>query len=65
VAFDEGARGVETAVEIERGDDGFESIGEERRLLAATTLFFSAAEPEHGAEADALGDAAKVTTAYK
>jgi len=63
VALDEGARGVETAVEVESGDDGFESVGEERGLLAAAALLFSAAKAEQCAETDAFCDAAKVTTA--
>ena len=44
--FDEGAGGVESAVEIERGDDGFEGVGEQRRLFPAAALLFSAAEPQ-------------------
>jgi hypothetical protein len=63
VALDEGAGGFETAVDVQSGYDGFEGVGEESGLLAATALFFAAAEAEHGTEADALGDAAEVTAA--
>ncbi len=41
VLFDEGAGDVESAVEIERGDDGFESVGEKGRLFAASALLFA------------------------
>jgi len=63
VALDEGAGGFETAVEIEGGDDGFECVGEERGLLTASALFFSAAEAEHGSEADTLSDVTQVAAA--
>jgi hypothetical protein len=63
VALDKGAGGVETAVEVKRGDDGFESVGEQRGLLPTAALLFAAAEAEHGSEADALGDMAEVTAA--
>jgi hypothetical protein len=63
VALDEGARGVESAVEVESGDDGLECVGEERGLLAASALLFSAAEAEQGSEVDALGDVAEMAAA--
>jgi hypothetical protein len=63
VALDEGACSVESAVEVEGGDDGFEGIGEEGGLLAASALLFSAAETEQGSEVDAFGDTAEVTAA--
>ena len=46
VFFDEGTGGFEAAVEIERGDDGFEGVGEEGGLSSAATLLFAAAETE-------------------
>ena len=63
VALDEGARGVEPAVEVERGDDGLESVGEECRLLATTALLFATAEAKQGSKADALGNVAEVAAA--
>lgn len=56
VLFDEGAGGREATVEIEGGDDGFEGVGEDGGLFAATALLFSAAEEETGSEVDAGGD---------
>ncbi len=63
VSFDEGASGVEAAVEIEGGDDGFKGVGEKRGLSAAAALFFAAAEAEERAEVDAGGDLAEVAAA--
>ncbi len=58
--FNEAASGGEAAVEIEGGDDGFERIGEERGLAAASAGFFTAAETDVVAEADSGGDVAEV-----
>ena len=63
VLFDEGAGGGEASVEIERGDDGFEGVGEERRLFAAAALLFATAEAEERAEIDAVSDFAEMTAA--
>ena len=63
VVFDEGAGGVESAVEVESGDDGFEGVGEESGLLAASALLFSAAEAKVRPKVDALGDVAEMTAA--
>ena len=63
VLFDEGAGGVEAAVEIEGGDDGFKGVGEKCGLPAAAALFFAAAEAEERAEVDASGDLAEMTAA--
>jgi hypothetical protein len=63
VPFDKGAGGVETAVEVECGDDGFKCVGEECRLSAAAALLFTAAEAEERAEIDAGGDFAKMAAA--
>ena len=60
VLFDEGAGGREATIEIEGGDDGFESVGEERGLFAAAALLFAAAEEEERAEVDAGAYFAKV-----
>ena len=46
VLFDEGAGGVEASVEIEGGDDGFDSVGEEGGLFAASGLLFAATEAQ-------------------
>ena len=46
VLFDEGAGGVEAAIEVEGCDDGFEGVGEECGLAAAAALFFAATEAE-------------------
>jgi hypothetical protein len=43
VFFDEGAGGGEASIEIEGGDDGFECVGEQGGLSAASALFFSTA----------------------
>jgi hypothetical protein len=61
--FDEGAGSVESSIEVERGYDGFESVGEESGLLAAAALLFPAAETEMRAEADGGGDFAEMTAA--
>jgi hypothetical protein len=63
VLVDEGAGGVEAAIEIERGDDGFEGVGEERGFTAASALLFSAAEKKKRAELDAGGDLAEMAAA--
>ena len=63
VLFDEGAGGVETAIEVEGCDDGFEGVGEECGLAAAAALFFAATEAEERAEVDASGDLAEVAAA--
>jgi len=63
VPFDEGAGGVEAAIEIKGGDDGFEGVGEEGGLAAATALFLAATETEERAEIDAGGDLAEVAAA--
>ena len=61
--FDEGAGGVEAAVEIEGGDDGFEGVGEKSGLSAAAALLFAAAEAKERAEVDAGGDLAEMAAA--
>jgi hypothetical protein len=53
VLLDEGASGIEPSIEIERGDDGFDSVGKEGRLLSASALLFSAPEEKKIAEGDA------------
>ena len=63
VLFDEGAGGVEAAIEVEGGDDGFEGVGEQGGLAAAAALFFAATEAEERAEVDAGGDLAEVAAA--
>jgi hypothetical protein len=63
VLFDEGAGGVEAAIEVEGGDDGFEGVGKKGGLPAATALFFAATETEERAEVDAGGDLAEVAAA--
>jgi hypothetical protein len=63
VLFDEGAGGVEAAIEVEGGDDGFEGVGKKGGLPAATALFFAATETEERAEIDAGGDLAEVAAA--
>jgi hypothetical protein len=63
VLFDEGAGGVEAAIEVEGCDDGFEGVGEECGLAAAAALFFAATEAEERAEVDASGDLAEVAAA--
>jgi hypothetical protein len=63
VFVDEGAGGVESAVEVERGYDGFESVSEESGLFAAAALLFAAAQTEMRAEADGSGDFAEMTAA--
>ena len=56
--FDEAAGGGESTVEVEGGDDGFEGVGQDGGLAAATALFLAAAEEDVVAEADAEGDVA-------
>jgi len=63
MSLDEGAGGVEAAIEIEGGDDGFEGIGEQGWLFAAATLLFSAAEEKEVSQADAGGYMAEVVAA--
>ncbi len=63
VFFDEGAGGVEAAVEVEGGDDGFEGVGEQGGLSAASALLFAAAEAQERAEVDAGGDFAEMAAA--
>jgi hypothetical protein len=60
VPFDEEAGGIEAAIEVEGGDDGFESVGEKGGLAAAAALFFAATETEERAQVDAGGDLAQV-----
>jgi len=63
VLVDESARGGKATIEIKRCDDGFDGVGEDRGLLAATALLFSAAEQEMGAEVDAGGYFSEMTAA--
>jgi hypothetical protein len=63
VFFDEGPGGVEASVEIEGGDDGFESVRQERGFFAAAGLFFATPEAQEGAEIDAGGYLAEMTAA--
>jgi hypothetical protein len=63
VALDKGAGHLESTVEVEGGDDGFEGVGEQGRLLAASALLFSPAKAEHGSQTDVLGDGPKVAAA--
>jgi hypothetical protein len=63
VLFDERAGGVEAAIEVEGGDDGFEGVGEQGGFVAAAALFFATAETEVGAQIDAGGDLAEMTAA--
>jgi hypothetical protein len=63
LSIDEAARGGESAVEVEGGDDGFEGVGEDSGLAAASAVLFATAEEDVIAEADAKGDVAEVTAA--
>jgi hypothetical protein len=63
VVFDEGSGGVESAVEVEGGDDGFDGVGEESWLVAASALLFAAAEAKECPKADALADVSEVPAA--
>jgi hypothetical protein len=63
VLFDEGAGGVEAAIKVEGGDDGFEGVGEKGGLAAAAALFFAATETKERAEVDAGGDLAQMAAA--
>lgn len=65
MTLDEGARNLHTAIEIERGDNSFESVGEQGGLLTATALLLAPAQAEHGTEADTQGDASKMAAADK
>ena len=59
--FDEGAGGDESTIEVERGDDSLEGIGEKSGFSAATALFFTATETKERAEVDASGNLAEMT----
>jgi len=48
---------VETAVEVDSSENGFDCVGEEGAFLAATGEFFAASELEAVAEVDGAGDA--------
>jgi len=63
VFFDEGAGGIESAVEVEGGDDSFQGVGEKSWLSAAPTLLFAAAKKEQRAEVDSRGYLTKVASA--
>ena len=52
---DEAARGLDAAVEIDRGDQRLEAVGENRVLLPAAGLLLAAAEQHEPAEVDLLG----------
>src|SRR5580700_96792 len=52
-SFQESANGIEAAIEVDRGHDRFEGIGEEGGLIAATGFFFTTAEAEMFAESQA------------
>jgi hypothetical protein len=63
VFLDESTGCVEASVEVEGGDNGFESVGEESGLSAAAALFLTAAEAEERAEFDAVGYFAEMAAA--
>jgi hypothetical protein len=63
VLFDEGTGGGETTIEIESCDDGFESVGEDCGLFAATALLLSATEEEKCAKVDAGCDLSQMAAA--
>src|SRR5450432_3944545 len=44
VALDEEADGADAGVQVERGDDGLNAVGEERVFSASAAAFFPAAE---------------------
>ena len=52
---DEAARGFNAAIEIERGHDGFNAVGEQSVFFAASAALFSAAEEHVRAEVEARG----------
>src|SRR5262245_25086098 len=50
LALDEGASGIDAAVEIDRGNKCFVAVGDERQLLTASSLLLAAAENQMLAE---------------
>src|SRR5206468_12914168 len=55
LADDEGARGVDAAVEINRGDQRLVAVGEQRLLAPPSGFFLAAAEQQVIAELQPLG----------
>ena len=53
----------ESAVEVNRGYDCFERVGEQSRLAMAARVLFAAAEAEHGAKRDPAGYFSKIAAA--
>ena len=56
-ARDEGTRVLDTAVEVNRGQQRLVRVGEQRLLAAAARLLFPAAEEQVPAEVQLLGAA--------
>ena len=60
--------GVDAAVEVDRGDDRLEAVGEDRVFPAAAGLLLAAAEQHEAAEVDVsasrVNDAAETIDAF-
>jgi hypothetical protein len=63
VALDEDTRDFQASIEIESCDYGFESVGEQCRLLASAALLLAPTKTKQGAKGNALGDGSKMTAA--
>ena len=63
LAHDKGTRRLDSGVEIERADHGFDAVGEEGILMAASAAFFSAAEEHVVAEFQPAGHRAQLAAA--
>ena len=60
---DEFAGDFEAGVEVEGGENGFQSVHQEGGFVATTTFFLAAAEPEEASEIEFLGDLDEMTLA--
>jgi hypothetical protein len=65
VLIDKSAGGFETTVEVESGNNGFECVGEDGGLGAASALFFAAAKAEETAKINAEGDLSEMAATDK
>ncbi len=63
LALNEGGCGRKTTVEVQRGNDGFKGICEERRLFASATAIFPATQSKMDAKVQRNGHGSKVCAA--
>jgi hypothetical protein len=65
VLVDEDFDRSKASVEIQRGDDGLDAVGQQRRLFPSPASFFSPPKPQEASEIDCSGHLRQVAPAHQ